>query len=72
MKRISVLILCVTFCVTGFSQIPGGGANRGASGGQNMNMGHFYGKVIDSKTNKGIEAVSIQLIQSKFDTQAKF
>ena len=32
------------------------------SGGRNMNIGHFYGKVVDAKTGKGLEAVSIQLI----------
>jgi hypothetical protein len=31
---------------------PGGGNP------QAMNIGHFYGKVVDSKTNKGIEAVT--------------
>ena len=36
-----------------------------------MNIGRFYGKVVDSKTNKGMEAVSVQLIQSKFDTVSK-
>ncbi len=49
------------------AQYPGGG-NRG---GQNMNMGHFYGKIIDANTNKPIEAASIQLIQNKFDTATK-
>ena len=71
MKRINVLILCVTLCISGFSQMPGGGGRPPGGGGQNMNMGHFYGKVVDSKTNKGIEAVSIQLIQNKFDTITK-
>jgi outer membrane receptor protein involved in Fe transport len=51
-----------------FGQFPGAG-NRG--GGQNMNMGHFYGKVVDSTTNKGIDAASIQLIQNKLDTVTK-
>jgi hypothetical protein len=51
-----------------FGQFPGAG-NRG--GGQNMNMGHFYGKVVDSATNKGIDAASIQLIQNKMDTVTK-
>lgn len=54
--------------------MPGGmgGARGGGMGaGQNMNIGRFYGKVVDGKTNKGIEAVSIQLIQSKFDTVIK-
>ncbi|MBC7828108.1 MAG: TonB-dependent receptor [Chitinophagaceae bacterium] len=36
-----------------------------------MNIGRFYGKVVDSTTNKGIEAVSVQLVQSKFDTVTK-
>ena len=52
------------------AQFPGGGAGR-AGGGQNMNQGHFYGKVIDSATNKPIYAASIQLIQNKFDTVTK-
>jgi len=51
--------------------MPGGGGRPAGGGGQNMNMGHFYGKIVDSKTNKGIEAVSIQLIQNKFDTVTK-
>jgi outer membrane receptor protein involved in Fe transport len=54
-----------------FSQYPGGGAPAGRTGGQQMNIGHFYGRIIDSKTNKGIEAASVQLIQSKFDTVTK-
>ncbi|MBC7690095.1 MAG: TonB-dependent receptor [Aquabacterium sp.] len=36
-----------------------------------MNVGHFYGKVIDAATNKPIDAASIQLIQNKFDTATK-
>lgn len=52
------------------AQMPGG-ANRGGMGGQNMNLGHFYGKIIDSATNKPVEAASVQLIQNKFDTVTK-
>jgi hypothetical protein len=71
MKFIRFLLLCVftfTLSVT-HAQMPGG-ANRGM-GGQNMNMGHFYGKIIDSATNKPVEAASVQLIQNKFDTVTK-
>jgi hypothetical protein len=32
---------------------------------------HFYGKVVDGKTNKGIDGASIELVQSKFDTVTK-
>ena len=53
-----------------YAQMPGG-ANRGQMGGQNMSLGHFYGKIIDSASNKPIEAVSVQLIQNKFDTATK-
>jgi len=50
------------------AQFPGG-ANRG--GGQNMNMGHLYGKVIDAATNRPVEAASVQLIQNKLDSVTK-
>ncbi len=48
-----------------------GAANRGQGGGQNMNLGHFYGKVLESVTNKPLEAASVLLIQNKFDTATK-
>ncbi len=51
--------------------MPGGGANRGQMGGQNMNLGHFYGKVLESVTNKPLEAASVLLVQNKFDTATK-
>ena len=55
--------------IQSFAQIPGGG--RPGGGAQNMNMGRFYGRIVDGKTNKSIEAASIQLIQSKMDTVTK-
>ncbi|MDP4151578.1 MAG: outer membrane beta-barrel family protein [Bacteroidota bacterium] len=56
---------------TTFAQYPGsGGAGRqgggfGAGGGS---IGHFYGRIVDAKTDKGMDGVSVQLVQSKFDT----
>jgi outer membrane receptor protein involved in Fe transport len=67
MKLITGLILCLSICAAGFSQMPGGGR----PGGGNMNMGRFYGKVVDATTNKGLEAVSVQLLLNKFDTVTK-
>ncbi len=49
----------------------GGGAGRGVAGGAMTNIGHFYGKIVDSKTNKGLDGASIELVQSKFDTTTR-
>jgi len=55
--------------MTGYAQIPpmgGGGAGGARRGGAAATIGHFYGKVVDTKTNKGLDGVSVQLIQSKY------
>jgi len=62
-------VVFLLFAFTSSAQFPGGGGGR--PGGQNLNMGHLYGKVIDSITNKPIEAASVQLIQNKFDSVSK-
>lgn len=36
-----------------------------------MSNGRFYGRIIDEKTDKGIDAASVQLIGSKFDSVNK-
>lgn len=66
--KTAFLLLLVIFSVHLSAQVPAPG-NRGA--GQNMNMGHFYGKIIDSVTNKPIDAASVQLLQNKFDSITK-
>lgn len=58
-------------CKISYSQIPGGAAGGRGQGAPQMNIGRFYGKVVDNKTNKGMEGISVQLIQSKFDTVVK-
>jgi len=69
-KLLMVLVFTLAFS-TAFSQMPTGGGNRGGMGGQNMNMGHFYGKVLDSMSGKPLDAASVQLIQNKFDSVTK-
>ncbi len=55
-----------------FAQMPGGGQGRGGrGGGQGMNVGHFYGKIVDKKSSRGIDAASVQLLQNRFDTATK-
>lgn len=55
---------------TAQAQYPGAGS-RGQGGAQNMNMGHFYGKVLEPSSNKPLEAASVLLLQNKFDTATK-
>ena len=72
-KSIKFLLICmftISFSITQ-AQMPGAGGNRGQMGGQNMNLGHFYGKVLESVGNKPLEAASVLLIQNKFDTVTK-
>ena len=68
MYKSTLSVLCVLFFSISFAQMPGGGAGRGA---QNMNMGHFYGKIVDAGTNKPVDAASVQLIQNKLDSATK-
>lgn len=69
MRKIWLLLLIMGGYITGWTQMGGGGRPGGGFGnGQASNIGHFYGKIVDAKTDKGMDGVSIQLIQSKFDT----
>ena len=72
--RTGFLILMMAALVKqGAAQVPGSGGQgrRGGFGGQVPSIGHFYGKIVDAKSNKGLDGVSVLLIQSKFDTVTK-
>ncbi|MBL7736238.1 MAG: TonB-dependent receptor [Chitinophagaceae bacterium] len=43
----------------------GGGVNRGNN--PQMNIGRFYGRVVDEKTGKGVDAASVQLMLTRID-----
>ncbi len=62
------LLALLFFTQSAIAQMPGAGRMMG---GQNMNMGHFYGKILDAANGKPMDAASVQLIQSKFDTVTK-
>ncbi len=68
-KLFTLIVLLITYQFVQ-AQFPMGGG-RGAGGGQSMNVGHFYGKIVDSKTNKAVEGVTVQLTGNKFDTVTK-
>lgn len=56
--------LCINHA---FAQLNGG---RNMGGGQNMNVGRFYGKLVD-EAGKPVEGASLQLIQNKLDTATR-
>jgi hypothetical protein len=43
----------------------------GVRGGGFSANGRFYGRIVDGKTNKGIDASSVQLTQIKVNPQTK-
>ncbi|MDP4262088.1 MAG: outer membrane beta-barrel family protein [Bacteroidota bacterium] len=66
MRHFIVAFVLVLISTIAFSQPFGG--NRG--GGPQMN-GRFYGKIVDSITEKPIDAASVQLVQNKYDSVSK-
>ncbi len=70
MKFTILPIIIFIFSFSAFGQVPqqrqGGAPGGFRSGG--MDIGRFFGKVIDAKTNKPIEAATVQFSQSRMDT----
>ena len=70
MRKLLFVFILLSINYSGFSQFPGMGGNRGSAAGQNMNVGRFYGKLVDA-ANKGVEGATVQLIGNRFDTVTK-
>lgn len=70
MRKLTLVLTFVFVALMSVAQPPAGGG-RGAMGGGQMPTGRFYGKVVDSKSGKGIEYASVQLLQMKMDTVTK-
>ena len=73
MRKLFTIFVLSLFSLSAFAQMPGmmGGGRPGGANTQNLNVGHFYGKIVDSKTNKGLESVTVLLTGNKFDTATK-
>lgn len=63
-------ILFFFLSLSTYGQFPGGG-RPGGGNTQQMNMGRLYGKIIDTKTGKPIDAATVTLTQNKFDSASK-
>ena len=70
MQKIFILILlpCI-YSLVALAQVPVIGA--GQMGAAQMNVGNFYGKIIDDSSLKPIEGASVQLFQNKSDSNTK-
>ncbi|HXL58785.1 MAG TPA: hypothetical protein VN958_21125, partial [Chitinophagaceae bacterium] len=69
MKKTLLSLCCILISLIALAQQPGSYNGQGRN--QNMNIGHLYGKVVDSKTNKGIPGATVQLIGTRFDMQQR-
>ena len=64
-----LLLISVLFYSITVAQKPAGSVNGGSN--RQMNVGHFYGKLIDEVSGKPVEGASVQLLQLKWDSVAK-
>jgi hypothetical protein len=67
MKKVVLALLVLMVSAGSMAQFPGA---PGKGNAQAMNMGHVYGKVVDS-TLKPIDQVSVVLLQNKYDSVSK-
>ncbi|MCF8244946.1 MAG: outer membrane beta-barrel protein [Saprospiraceae bacterium] len=64
-----LLVLCASqLTAQNWPGAPGGGGGMGS--GQQMNIGHLYGKIVD-ENNKGVGYATVQLYKMQFDTLSK-
>lgn len=69
MKRILLIVCAIIIAANVMAQFPGAPA-AGKGNAQAMNIGHIYGKLVDS-LGKPISEASVILLQTKFDSVAK-
>ena len=66
MKQLLFTFFSLLILSSAYSQVPG----RAGGGGQ-FNIGRFYGKIVDQKTGKPIEAATVQLSSTTIDRETK-
>src|SRR5436309_1499906 len=68
MKKIFLPAIISFFSFQLFAQLPGAASGKGNQ--QAANIGHIYGKIVDS-LGKPVSEASVVLLQTKFDTATK-
>ena len=69
-KGLGLLAFSLLLSLPLFAQRPGGGSPGGGFNREAMNIGRFYGKVVD-ETGKGVGFATVQLYGMRFDTTTK-
>lgn len=70
MRISTILFVSLLFTVPSLAQYPGQ-PNAGGNAGRQMNAGHFYGRIVDVKSGRGIEFATIQLFAAAKDSSKK-
>jgi ferric enterobactin receptor len=66
MKKLLIAIIALFVTISAFAQFPGGSGGSAKA----QNIGHIYGKIVDS-AGKPIADASVILLQTKFDSISK-
>src|SRR5690349_3772840 len=61
----------VLSCLLSIAQPPGGGGQPKGNFAPAANNGHFFGKIVDAKTNKGLNGATVLLTTSKKDSSGQ-
>lgn len=67
MQKIIWLFALLTCSITVNAQMPGGGFSGGQGGTRPANIGHLYGKILDSD-GKPMPYTSVIVLQNRFDS----
>ncbi len=68
MRNFFTIAVLNLICLGAFAQFPG---SNGAMNTQNLSIGHFYGKIVDSKTNKPLENITVFISANRFDSSER-
>ncbi|MFH1004427.1 MAG: outer membrane beta-barrel protein [Bacteroidota bacterium] len=71
MKKIIAFFFAISFFCISFSQGQRKGMDSKGGMMEKMKVGHFYGKIVDSISGKGIEFAVVKLLGNTFDTVSK-
>src|SRR3954454_15627147 len=70
MKYLLLTLFSISYLIT-IAQPPGGGGQARGNFAPMAANGHFFGKILDAKTNKGLNGATVLLLTTKRDSTGK-